>query len=100
MAGGRGSAEETLAAVDSYDFEGAREAVAPLAARGRRTIATTGFDGSAVARHMAPALRSVRRPTEETGRTMARVLVQEITQPSPERPRIALPTERGVRDST
>jgi DNA-binding LacI/PurR family transcriptional regulator len=185
---GRRSAGETLAAVDSDNFGGAREAVAHLAARGRRTVATiagpldvygaerrldgyrsavagagldtdpgltavadfteqggrlamrallearpdldavfaasdvmasgarhvlresgrripddvalVGFDDSAVARHMDPALTSVRQPTEEMGRTMAGVLLQEIAQPSPERPQIVLPTELVVRDSS
>jgi DNA-binding LacI/PurR family transcriptional regulator len=49
---------------------------------------------------MDPALTSVRQPTEEMGRTMARVLLEEIAGPSPERPQIVLPTELVVRDSS
>lgn len=187
---GRRSADEPLAAVDSDNFEGAREAVAHLAARGRRTIATitgpldvygaqrrldgyrsavagagldadprltaaadfseeggrramrallddrpdldavfaasdvmaagaratlreagrrvpqdvalVGFDDSAVARHMDPALTSVRQPIEEMGRTMARVLLEEIASPpaAARRPQIVLPTRLVVRDSS
>ncbi|MEW2554045.1 LacI family DNA-binding transcriptional regulator [Streptomyces zhihengii] len=187
---GRRSADEPLAAVDSDNFEGAREAVAHLAARGRRTVATitgpldvygaqrrldgyrsavagagldadprltaeadfseeggrramralldgrpdldavfaasdvmaagaratlreagrrvpgdvalVGFDDSAVARHMDPPLTSVRQPIEEMGRTMARVLLDEIATPSapPRRPRIVLPTRLVVRESS
>ncbi|MBT2387872.1 LacI family DNA-binding transcriptional regulator [Streptomyces maoxianensis] len=185
---GRRSAAETLAAVDSDNFEGARSAVAHLAARGRRAIATitgrldvygaqcrldgyraalaaaglppdarltapadfteeggrramrellgrcpeldavfaasdvmaagarqvlreagrripddvalVGFDDSAVARHMDPALTSVRQPIEEMGRTMAEVLLQEIEGRTGERPQIVLPTELVVRESS
>ncbi|MFF0060866.1 LacI family DNA-binding transcriptional regulator [Streptomyces sp. NPDC005279] len=185
---GRRSGRETLAAVDSDNFEGARSAVAHLVARGRRTIGTitgrldvygaqcrlagyraaleaagqtrearltapadfteeggrramrellercpdldavfaasdvmaagarhvlreagrripddvalVGFDDSAVARHMDPALTSVRQPIEEMGRTMARVLLQEIKSGSAERPQIVLPTELVVRESS
>jgi hypothetical protein len=38
-------------------------------------VALVGFDDSAVARHMDPALTSVRQPIEEMGRTMAEVLL-------------------------
>ncbi|WP_328888907.1 LacI family DNA-binding transcriptional regulator [Streptomyces sp. NBC_00316] len=185
---GRRSASETLAAVDSDNFEGARSAVGHLISRGRRTIATitgrldvygaqrrvdgyrkamaaaglgpveqlivpgdfteeggaramrdllarrpdvdavfaasdvmaagarqvlreagrripddvalVGFDDSAVARHMDPALTSVRQPIEEMGRAMTRLLLQEIAGENEERPQIVLPTELVVRDSS
>ncbi|MET7856834.1 LacI family DNA-binding transcriptional regulator [Streptomyces sp. NPDC005318] len=185
---GRRSASETLAAVDSDNFEGARSAVDHLISRGRRTIATitgrldvygaqrrvdgyrkamaaaglgpveqlivpgdfteeggaramrdllarrpdvdavfaasdvmaagarqvlreagrripddvalVGFDDSAVARHMDPALTSVRQPIEEMGRAMTRLLLQEIAGENEERPQIVLPTELVVRDSS
>ncbi|MDF6042614.1 LacI family transcriptional regulator [Streptomyces sp. JH14] len=185
---GRRSASETLAAVDSDNFEGARSAVDHLISRGRRTIATitgrldvygaqrrvdgyrkavaaaglgpveqlivpgdfteeggaramrellarrpdvdavfaasdvmaagarqvlreagrripddvalVGFDDSAVARHMDPALTSVRQPIEEMGRAMTRLLLQEIAGENEERPQIVLPTELIVRDSS
>ncbi|MFJ6939037.1 LacI family DNA-binding transcriptional regulator [Streptomyces sp. NPDC101132] len=77
---------------------GARQA---LRAAGRRIpddVALVGFDDSVVARHMDPALTSVRQPIEEMGRTMARVLLEQIAG-SGERPRIVLPTELVVRDS-
>lgn len=121
MITGRRSAAETLPAVDSDNFEGARSAVAHLVAGGRRAIATiTGrldvygaqcrLDGYRAAlaaaglppdaRHLDPALTSVRRPIEEMGRTMAEVLLQEITGGTGERPRIVLPTELVVRESS
>lgn len=54
---------------------------------------------------MDPPLTSVRQPIEEMGRTMTRVLLQEIANrssddPTQERPRIVLPTELVVRESS
>ncbi|WLQ42966.1 LacI family DNA-binding transcriptional regulator [Streptomyces laculatispora] len=63
-------------------------------------VALIGFDDSAVARHMDPALTSVRQPIEEMGRTMTRVLLDMIAGESAERPQIVLPTELIVRDSS
>lgn len=63
-------------------------------------MALIGFDDSAVARHMDPALTSVRQPIEEMGRVMTRVLLQEIAGENEERPQIVLPTELVVRDSS
>ncbi|WP_225805228.1 substrate-binding domain-containing protein, partial [Streptomyces sp. NK15101] len=50
----------------------------------------------------APPLTSVRQPIEEMGRTMARMLLQEIASPSEadEQPRRMLPTELVVRASS
>ncbi|MFF1838474.1 LacI family DNA-binding transcriptional regulator [Streptomyces sp. NPDC058231] len=63
-------------------------------------VALVGFDDSAVARHMDPALTSVRQPIEEMGRVMTRVLLQEIAGENGERPQTVLPTELIVRDSS
>ncbi|MEU2238214.1 LacI family DNA-binding transcriptional regulator [Streptomyces sp. NPDC018338] len=78
---------------------------AVLRAAGRRVpedVALVGVDDSAVARHMDPPLTSVRQPIEEMGRTMARMLLQEIAAPSEpdEQPRRMLPTELVVRASS
>ncbi|WP_314613006.1 LacI family DNA-binding transcriptional regulator [Streptomyces stackebrandtii] len=78
---------------------------AVLRAAGRRVpedVALVGVDDSAVARHMDPPLTSVRQPIEEMGRTMARLLLQEIAAPSEpdEQPRRMLPTELVVRASS
>ena len=74
-----------------------------LREEGRRIpddVALVGFDDSAVARHMDPALTSVRQPIEEMGRTMVRVLLQEIAGRTGDRPAIMLPTQLVVRDSS
>lgn len=79
---------------------GARQVLREAGRRVPEDIAMIGFDDSAVARHMDPPLTSVRQPTEEMGRTMTRVLLQEIAGTSEDRPRIVLPTELVVRESS
>ncbi|MGW0787522.1 LacI family DNA-binding transcriptional regulator [Streptomyces sp. NPDC002911] len=84
---------------------GARQILRESGRRIPDDVALIGFDDSAVARHMDPPLTSVRQPIEEMGRTMARVLLQEIASRSSgdtaaERPRIVLPTELVVRESS
>lgn len=80
---------------------GARQVLREAGRRIPDDVALVGFDDSAVARHMDPALTSVRQPIEEMGRTMAGLLLKEIAdRGGPERPRIVLPTELVVRDSS
>ncbi|MEU2260292.1 LacI family DNA-binding transcriptional regulator [Streptomyces sp. NPDC019645] len=80
---------------------GARQVLREAGRRIPDDVALVGFDDSAVARHLDPALTSVRQPIEEMGRTMAGLLLREIADRSgPERPRIILPTELVVRDSS
>ncbi|MFG3040742.1 MULTISPECIES: LacI family DNA-binding transcriptional regulator [unclassified Streptomyces] len=81
---------------------GARGVLREAGRRVPEDVALVGVDDSAVARHMDPPLTSVRQPIEEMGRTMARVLLQEITDPSgpDEQPRRMLPTELVVRASS
>ncbi|MCX4786875.1 LacI family transcriptional regulator [Streptomyces sp. NBC_01221] len=79
---------------------GARQVLREAGRRVPDDVALIGFDDSAVARHMDPPLTSVRQPIEEMGRTMARVLLQEIAGENQERPQIVLPTELIVRDSS
>ncbi|MFD4794046.1 substrate-binding domain-containing protein, partial [Streptomyces anulatus] len=57
---------------------------------------------AAAARHMHPALTSVRQPIEEMGRRMTQLLLDEIAgrAPGDERPSVVLPTELVVRDSS
>jgi DNA-binding LacI/PurR family transcriptional regulator len=62
-------------------------------------VALVGFEDSAIARHMDPALTSVRQPTEEMGRTMARVLLEEIAERESVRRHVVLATELVQRDS-
>jgi DNA-binding LacI/PurR family transcriptional regulator len=79
---------------------GARQVLREEGRRIPDDVALVGFDDSAVARHMEPALTSVRQPIEEMGREMTRVLLQEIAGEDLERPQIVLPTELIVRDSS
>ncbi|NJP70595.1 LacI family DNA-binding transcriptional regulator [Streptomyces sp. C1-2] len=77
-------------------------AVLELRASGRRVpddVAVIGFDDSIVARHIDPPLTSVRQPLEEMGRTMARLLLDEIEQRGAGHRGVVLPTELVVRDS-
>ncbi|MEU1471584.1 LacI family DNA-binding transcriptional regulator [Streptomyces sp. NPDC005761] len=79
---------------------GARQVLREAGRRIPDDVALIGFDDSAVARHMDPALTSVRQPIEEMGRAMTRVLLEEIAGENTERPQIVLPTELVVRDSS
>ncbi|MEU4095063.1 LacI family DNA-binding transcriptional regulator [Streptomyces sp. NPDC026673] len=73
-----------------------------LRERGRRVpddVALIGFDDSAIARHTDPPLTSVRQPIEEMGRTMARVLLEEIAASTATRRHVVLSTELVRRES-
>ncbi|MFC5909555.1 LacI family DNA-binding transcriptional regulator [Streptacidiphilus monticola] len=62
-------------------------------------VAVVGFDDSPVARHTEPAMTTVRQPSEEMGRTMARLLLDEIASPDRAHRQVLLRTELVVRDS-
>ncbi|MFB7558479.1 LacI family DNA-binding transcriptional regulator [Streptomyces brevispora] len=79
---------------------GARQVLREAGRRIPDDVALIGFDDSAVARHMDPALTSVRQPIEEMGRAMTRVLLDLIAGENAERSQIVLPTELIVRDSS
>ncbi|MGW2474617.1 LacI family DNA-binding transcriptional regulator [Streptomyces sp. NPDC001665] len=79
---------------------GARQVLREAGRRIPDDVALIGFDDSAVARHMDPALTSVRQPIEEMGRTMTRVLLDMIAGDNADRAQIVLPTELVVRDSS
>lgn len=126
-AAGLGSSDTELVARGDFTEEGGRRAMRELLARrpdidavfaasdlmaagarqvlresGRSVpsdIALVGFEDSAIARHMDPALTSVRQPTEEMGRTMARVLLEEIAERDSVRRHVVLATELIQRDS-
>jgi DNA-binding LacI/PurR family transcriptional regulator len=77
-------------------------AVLELRASGRRVpddVAVIGFDDSIVARHIDPPLTSVRQPLEEMGRTMARLLLDEIEHRGTGHRGVVLPTELVIRES-
>ncbi|WP_046496963.1 LacI family DNA-binding transcriptional regulator [Streptomyces odonnellii] len=78
-------------------------ALTELRERGRRVpedVAVIGFDDSIVARHTVPPLTSVSQPTEEIGRTITRLLLDEINDPAAPRRRFTLPTTLTERRST
>ncbi|WP_330238869.1 LacI family DNA-binding transcriptional regulator [Streptomyces sp. NBC_00525] len=79
---------------------GARQVLREAGRRIPDDVALIGFDDSAVARHMDPALTSVRQPIEEMGRTMTRLLLDMIAGENADRAQIVLPTELVVRDSS
>jgi hypothetical protein len=59
-------------------------------------VALIGCDDSTVARHADPPLPSVRQPTEETGRTMPRVLPAEVEQSTTVRRHVVRSTDLGA----
>lgn len=69
-------------------------------------VAIVGYDDSPLARHMDPPLTSVRQATEEMGRAMARVLLEQLatrvsgTKTPTTRPHLVLPAELVPRDSS
>ncbi|WP_236061997.1 LacI family DNA-binding transcriptional regulator [Actinacidiphila acididurans] len=106
--GGRRAMRELLERAPGVDAVFAASDVMAAGARavlreaGRRVpedVALIGFEDSAIARHMDPALTSVRQPTEEMGRTMARVLLEEIAERASVRRHVVLATELVQRDS-
>ncbi|GAA1251406.1 LacI family DNA-binding transcriptional regulator [Kitasatospora nipponensis] len=107
-AGGRAAMAELLERVPDLDAVFcasdvmAAGALQVLRAAGRRVpqdVALIGFDDSIVARHTDPPLTSVRQPIEEMGRTMARLLLDEIADPGRTRRQLVLATELVVRQS-
>ncbi|MFD5752353.1 LacI family DNA-binding transcriptional regulator [Streptomyces sp. NPDC127033] len=77
-------------------------ALTELRARGRRVpedVAVIGFDDSMVARHTVPPLTSVDQPSEEIGRTITRLLLDEIRDPARPRRQLVLPTTLVHRES-
>jgi LacI family transcriptional regulator len=59
-----------------------------------------GFDDDPVALHMNPALTTMRQPFREIGARAVEALVSRIKDPHAPPPRILLPTQLIVRDST
>ncbi|MDT3399894.1 LacI family DNA-binding transcriptional regulator [Streptomyces sp. B1866] len=83
---------------------GARQVLREEGRRVPEDVALVGFEDSAVARHMDPPLTSVRQSTEEMGRAMARLLLDQLLQarggwPRP-CPQLVLPTRLVPRRSS
>ncbi|MFE2276483.1 LacI family DNA-binding transcriptional regulator [Streptomyces sp. NPDC059454] len=73
-----------------------------LRAAGRRVpedVAVIGFDDFPLARHTDPKLTTVRQPLEEIGRTMVRLLLEEMEEPEVAWRHVILRTELVLRDS-
>ncbi|MGW5134392.1 LacI family DNA-binding transcriptional regulator [Streptomyces sp. NPDC004135] len=90
--------DAVLAASDTM----ASGALAVLRAAGRRVpddVAVIGFDDFELARHTDPPLTTVRQPLEQIGRTMVRLLLEEMEQPEVAWRHVILRTQLVVRDS-
>ncbi|MFE1248312.1 LacI family DNA-binding transcriptional regulator [Streptomyces sp. NPDC058735] len=90
--------DAVLAASDTM----AAGALAVLRAAGRRVpedVAVIGFDDFELARHTDPPLTTVRQPLEEIGRTMVRLLLEEMEQPEAAWRHVILRTRLVVRES-
>jgi DNA-binding LacI/PurR family transcriptional regulator len=77
-------------------------ALRALRQAGRRVpedVGLIGFDDSVIARHTDPPLTSVRQPIQEMGRTMARVLLEQISAGVATRRHVILDTELVRRQS-
>jgi LacI family transcriptional regulator len=62
-------------------------------------VAVTGFDNTAWAESMSPALTTVRQPGQEIGKAAIDCLASMIRDPGMEPPKVILPTELMVRES-
>ncbi|MEW1695253.1 LacI family DNA-binding transcriptional regulator [Streptomyces sp. NPDC091278] len=95
----RGPDLDAVFAASDVMAAGARGVLREAGRRVPEDVALVGVDDSPVARLMDPPLTSVRQPIEEMGRTMARILLQEIAGTPDEPRRRVLPTELVVRES-
>lgn len=109
LEGGRAAMERVLARAPGVDavFVAsdlmAMGALAALQAAGRgvpEDVAVVGFDDSPLAVQAHPPLSSVRQPTEEMGREMARLLIQMVASRDRAVRRVILATELVVRASS
>lgn len=108
-AGGARAMAEILAtrtrpprAVVAGNDEMAIGALAVIRAHGLRVpadVAVTGFDDISAARHLRPALTTVRQPMLEIGEAAVRTLAQRIAEPDHPRQTLMLPTRLTVRRS-
>jgi DNA-binding LacI/PurR family transcriptional regulator len=79
---------------------GALQALRELGRVVPRHVAVVGYEDSAIAASTLPPLSSVRQPTEEMGREMARLLLGAVEQRSQVPRRVLLATELVVRESS
>lgn len=62
-------------------------------------VAVTGFDDIAAARHVSPALTTVRQPMRDLGEDAVRMLLDRIGDPTAPRRSLMLPTHTVIRRS-
>lgn len=62
-------------------------------------VAVTGFDDIAAARHVRPALTTVRQPMRELGEQSVQLLLARISDPAAPRRSVVLPTKVVIRRS-
>jgi LacI family transcriptional regulator len=78
---------------------GALAALRSLRLRVPSDIALTGFDDIAAARHVRPALTTVRQPMRDLGEQAVRALLDRLADPGAPRRTQILPTEAVIRRS-
>lgn len=109
MDGGRAAMERLLERAPEIDAVFAASdlmaigALDALAAAGRRVpqdVAVVGFDDSPMAAGARPPLSSVRQPTEEMGREMARLLLHGMRHSDGPPRRVILDTSLAIRQSS
>jgi DNA-binding LacI/PurR family transcriptional regulator len=79
---------------------GALQALREAARRVPEDVAVVGYDDSPIAASTLPALSSVRQPTEEMGREMARLLLAALASGRHVPRQVVLATELVVRGSS
>ena len=79
---------------------GALQALRRAGRRVPQDVAVVGYDDSLIASSTEPPLSSVRQPTEDMGREMARLLLAVISTPSPVARRVILDTQLVIRQSS
>jgi DNA-binding LacI/PurR family transcriptional regulator len=79
---------------------GALQALREFGREVPRHVAVVGYEDSAIAASTLPPLSSVRQPTEEMGREMARLLLGAVEYRSQVPRRVLLATELVVRESS
>jgi len=84
---------------DGYAAQALRAAEA-LGLRVPEDVSVVGFDDSALATTVTPALTTVRQPVAEKGRLAVRALLARMQGEDVDQERVVLPTELVVRDST
>ena len=78
---------------------GAMSALARAGLRVPEDVALTGFDDIQLARHVRPALTTVRQPMRRLGEECVRLLLRRLESPDAGRETVVVPTELVVRAS-